>query len=114
MNNIPAKLKKTLAADPEYRHCLRWEYLQDHFCQPDPISGKIIEWEHAIIFGGKQVQERWAIIPICWWAHRGPGLVKEINVWIALMRAPEERLLQLSKAVNLIRERNRLNSIYGK
>ena len=113
MNNIPPKLRNELAADPDYQTCMRRDWLNAHICQPDPATGKLIEWEHAIIHAGKQVQQRFAIVPICWWAHRGPGLVKEINVWIALMRATDEQLRPLSRAVDLIRERKRLNDIYG-
>lgn len=114
MNNMPLALRNQLAVDPEYKTCLRNVLLRDHTCSADPVTFKLIEWEHAIIFASKQVQLRWAIVPICWYVHRGPGLVKEINVWLALNRASDEELMQISKAVNFIRERKRLNDIYGK
>lgn len=113
MNNMPAKLRRECADDPQYATCLRQTALHDHFCQPDPRNGKMIEWEHAIIHAGKQVQEKWAVIPICWYVHRGDGLVKEINVWLALNRATDEELRRHSRAIDYIRYRERLNKKYG-
>ncbi len=94
---------------PFYHQCARRALLNDHFCG---ILSKI-DWEHAIINAGKQVNEEWAIVPICYWAHRGEGLVKEINVWIALNRATDDTLRAYSKARNYVRERDNLNETYG-
>lgn len=113
MNNIPRKLRAEMAADPYYKRCARADLLEDHICQPDPLTGKLIEWEHSLIFGGPQIQEKFAIIPICWWAHSGPGLVKEINVWIALRRATADEIAAISKVVNYKRELDRLERKYG-
>ena len=92
---------------------MRRHALKDHVCEADPLTGKLIDWEHSIIYGGQQLNEAWAIVPICYWAHRGPGLKKEINVWLALNRATDDELRAISKAVDYIRERERLNAIYG-
>lgn len=113
MNNIPPKVRRSLAENPYYRCCARRAALRDHECRANPLNGQLIEWEHALIHAGKQVQEEWAIVPICWWAHSGPGLEKEKNVWIALNRATDEQLLRMSKAVNYIAMRERLNFKYG-
>ena len=113
MYNVPKKLRGELASDPLYKLCLRREALHDHECAPDPLTGKLIDWEHAIIHAGKQVQARWAIVPICWWAHRGPGLVKRINVWIALNRATDTEILEISRAFDYFRYRHKLNGDYG-
>lgn len=114
MNKIPTKLRAEMASDSYYERCARQDALNDHQCEADERTGQMIEWEHALIFAGKQIQEKWAIIPSCWWAHRGPGMVKEINEWIALNRATDEELLKYSKAVSLIAKRNYLNTQYGK
>lgn len=114
MNNMPSALRRQCSADPEYQKCLRKRALNDHRCRARPLDGQMIEWEHAIIVAGRQVQKRWAIVPLCWYVHSGPGLVKEINVWIALNRATDEELKEISKAINYIRERGRLNIKYGK
>lgn len=113
MRKIPEKLREQMAGKPVYKICLRKYLLNDHVCEADPLNNKLIDWEHTLIYGGNQINEEWAIIPICYWSHRGPGLKKEINVWIALNRASDEDLLKYSKAIDYIRERERLNNIYG-
>lgn len=112
-HHIPLKMRAAMDKEPYYHRCARQDALHDHICEADPLDGVLIDWEHAIIFAGKQVQQRWAIIPSCWWAHRGQGLKKEINVWIALNRATDAELEAHSKAIPLKRERDRLNAIYG-
>lgn len=97
MNNIPKKLRAELAEETFYHYCARQDALHDHECQRDPMRpGQAVEWEHALVYAGKQVQKRFAIVPLCWYVHRGPGLNKEINVWIALNRASDDELLELS------------------
>lgn len=110
MNNVPAKLRDALAKDPEYKRCALRGY---HRC-----DGRIT-WEHAIIFAGKQLQARWAIIPLCARGHgvdeyQDAGTIdKQKNHWVALNRATDEELRAISKATNYIHERKRLNEIYG-
>ena len=113
MNRIPTKLREEMALDPKYKRCMRAVLLRDHVCEPDPMGGKLIEWEHSILFKGKQLQKKWAIIPICWLVHRGGQLDKEINEWIALNRATDEELIAISKAVNYLQKRDYLNKKYG-
>lgn len=113
MKYMGKRLREECAADPFYTTCARNKALHDHECEGDALTGRLIEWEHTMIYGDNKIQEKWAIIPSCWWAHRGPGLVKEINVWIALNRASDEELLKYSKAEDLIRKRAYLNSVYG-
>lgn len=116
MNNIPLKLRQQLEADPYYHQCARQILLGDHVCQGDPIRGRygrMIEWEHALVHAGKQVQAPFAIVPLCWWAHRGPGATKEVNVWIALNRASGDEIEALSRAVDYTRMRRNLNARYG-
>lgn len=91
MNNIPQKLRREIAADYYYRTCARVDNLCD---------GRIT-LEHAIIVAGKQLQKKWAIIPLCAFHHSvdqyqdGPGLNKEINRLIALSRASQEDFQEL-------------------
>lgn len=80
MNKIPPKLRQQLSLDPYYEFCAR---------QSAECSGRIT-WEHALLYRGSQIQERFAIIPLCWHHHLGEGLVKVINVMIALRRATAE------------------------
>lgn len=78
-----------------------------------------ITFEHALIYGGKQIDETWAILHLCEFHHAvgiyqdGGDLNKEKNVWIALNRATEQELIKYSKAVNYLQLRERLNKIYG-
>lgn len=113
MNNVPNKLRKKWQEEDwrgEIRKCLRSD---EGDCQ-----GRIT-MEHAIMYAGKQVQEEWAILPICEFHHgvnnfqdRG-NLNKQKHVWIALNRAPEERLREMSKGEDKIALRGRLNAIHG-
>lgn len=87
MNNIPKKLREEMAEDPYMKICAR---------ENQDCSGRIT-WEHAIIYAGRQIQERWAIIPLCEYHHLGKGLNKRINRQIAFNRAMEEDLKKYSK-----------------
>lgn len=82
MRPIPKKLRDEMAADPYYQICAR---------RGIDCSGRIT-WEHAWIYAGKQINEKWAIIPLCWYHHLGPGLDKEINRIISIARATAEDL----------------------
>lgn len=82
MNKIPPKLKKKILADPYYKHCAR----EDTSC-----NGRIT-FEHAFLYAGKQVQEFWAIIPLCEFHHLGAGLNKRMNEVLAVLRASREDL----------------------
>lgn len=112
MTPIPPKLRKELAADPFYTVCAR-AGLHDHEC------GGRVTWEHAVIFAGKQVQARWAILPICAKGHEvdryqdGGDLDKEVHLWIALNRATDEELRLISRAEDYRRKRDQLNLKYG-
>jgi len=82
MRPIPKTLKDEMAADPYYRVCARLN---------GDCDGRIT-WEHAFIYAGKQINERWAIIPLCWFHHLGIGFNKRVNMIIALSRATAEDL----------------------
>jgi hypothetical protein len=88
MRPIPDKLKRELERDPYYVMCAR---AGDGMC-----SGRIT-WEHAIIYAAKQVNERWAIIPLCEHHHLYEGLDKQINIFIALSRSTSEDLKKYPK-----------------
>jgi len=83
MRAIPQKLRREMALDHYYLTCAR--------ADTGECSGRIT-WEHAFIFAGKQINEKWAIIPLCHYHHLGAGLEKEINQLISLRRASAEDL----------------------
>lgn len=114
MNNMPRKLRKELDTDPYYHTCARQD-MAGHVC-----AGRIT-WHHEIIVAGRQLQEGWAIVPLCEKAH---GVGKwldlhekdpEMTLWIALNQAPEGRLEELTRlgGVDYIRRRTYLNQKYG-
>lgn len=86
MNNTPQRIKKVWAQQP-MPECAR---------KSDECSGKITK-EHALIYAGRQVQELWAIIDLCWYHHLGAGLNKRVNELIALRQATDEDLAKYPK-----------------
>jgi hypothetical protein len=106
MNNMPSALRKELAANPFYSRCA--------------ITGVTdqdsrIEWHHNLIHAGKQVQERWCIIPLVHIVHAKAENknVREALNWIMTNRATDEQLRKYSKAVDYIKIRDRLNKKFG-
>lgn len=83
MRPIPPALRKRIASDPSYAQCARWN---DGGCR-----GRITI-EHALIYAGRQVNELWALIPLCWRHHLGAGLDKRENQRIALEKATDDDL----------------------
>ena len=96
--------------DEYYKKCIRNE---EGTCQ-----GRIT-LEHALIFAGKQVNEKFAILPVCAFHHAvdqfqdGGDINKEYHVWVALNRATESELRSISKAVNYVKLKATLNAKYG-
>jgi len=86
--------------------CERQELLHDHICRGRSTM------EHALLFKGSQLTEKWAIIRLCYWSHLGPGLNKRINEWIALNHA-EPADLEKYKNAGWDKKLKYLNRIYG-
>lgn len=113
MTKIPIKVRKEIANDPTYRVC-KLEGHHGHIC------GGRITMEHAIIYAGRQIQEKWAIVSIC---ARGQEvdqfqdahtMNKELNQWVAFNQATDEELQAFKKAsIPYISQRERLNRKYG-
>lgn len=93
MRPIPEKMKREMSIDPYYEKCA----ICDGRCQ-----GRIT-WEHCWTYGGRQINEKWAIISICEFHHglglycNKGGLNKNINQFISLMRATPEELKKYPK-----------------
>jgi hypothetical protein len=66
-----------LAKDPFMKRCIY---------DNEECDGRV-EFEHALIYAGKQVVEWWSIVPVCTYHHRGKGLIKEFNQAVAFGRA---------------------------
>lgn len=105
---MPKALRDELAADPYYSKCCL-QVIPGHTC-----SGRIT-WEHALEYKGRQIQEKFAIIPLCWESHLGGGLNKKRNHWVALSRATEEDWKKYDRARDRwMQELRYLNKLYGK
>jgi len=108
-------LRDELSKDKEYTLCSLHNY-QNTF---GSCAGRVTR-EHALIYAGRKIQEKWAIIPCCAQHHgvdfyqdsRGEA-PKEVRVWVALNRASDTELLSVSKVQNYIRIRAVLNDKYG-
>jgi hypothetical protein len=105
MSNIPTKLLQEILADPYYKICAR--HIEGD-CQ-----GRIT-FEHAIIFAGRQLQKKFAILPICAYHHEvdefqdGGGMNKELHIYLALRRATDSELNEINKVGNYFEVRKRL------
>lgn len=112
MRPIPPTIREELAGDPAMAVCIY---------DNEDCDGRV-EWEHAMIFAGKQVNEVWAIIGCCTWHHRGKGLDKRFNRYCAYRKlfSSDERyigVMRLKYAPAFDRweqEYSYLSSIYGK
>ena len=103
MRPIPPKLRREMEADPFYQKCC--------------ITGKSnekIDWHHNMTWKGRQLNMKFCILPLAKSVHDNIVKYKEICDWIMLNRMTEQELIFYSKATNYIRERDRLNGIYGK
>lgn len=94
MRKIPKKLLNDILSDEFYKKCIRHE---EKTCQ-----GRVT-LEHAFIYAGRQINEKWAIVPVCEYHHGvgpfqdGGDLDKELNQFIAVMRASDDDLRMYPK-----------------
>lgn len=103
MRTIPPELITELTNDIFYKKC----------CITGSSSEKI-EWHHNLIYGGRQINERWAILPLAKSIHDKITEYKEKCNWIMLNRASDAELLKYSKCIDYLKMRERLNKKYGK
>ena len=103
MHKTDKKIFEEIAKERPY--CERYELLRDHVCKGRSTM------EHAWLYAGKQVNEKWAIIRLCYWSHLGPGMNKRINEWISLRHATAEDLEKYPKKSWWMIRRN-LNKLY--
>ena len=78
MRPIPPKLKKQLAADPFMKFCIK---------DSEGDCDKPINWHHAFIYRGRQVNEPWALLPVCAYHHRPGVLDNDYAQFIGMRRA---------------------------
>lgn len=109
MTKIPEKVKLEILKNDFYKQCCM-SFLSS--------CGGRITWEHSLIYGGKQVQEMGAIIPVCE-KHHGvnkyqdvTSINKEISQWIALTRMQDK--FYLYPKSDWVQRLTYLNNKYGK
>ena len=96
MRPVSPKVREAVLARKEI--CQRRALLHDHDCQ-----GRLT-WEHTLTYAGRQVDEAFAIVKICAWAHDvdefqdGGNLNKEKNQLCALMQATEQDFARYPRA----------------
>jgi hypothetical protein len=104
MRRIPPKLREEMASDPYYSKC----------CITGNRNEKI-DFHHNLIFAGRQVNEKWCILPLSKSMHdieKRPDIKERLD-WIMLNRASDDKLRRYSKAIDLIRKRDILNKKHG-
>jgi len=111
MTKIPLKVRKEIDADPAYKICaLHGKH--GHVC------GGRITMEHALIYAGRQIQEKWAIVAVCAAAQEVDSfqdartMKKELNIWAALNQATEADFARFPRAL-YGSMKVRLNRKYG-
>ncbi len=75
-----------------------------------------IEWHHNLIYAGRQVNEKWCILPVCR-HHHDIEKVKEIGErldYVMLNRGTDEEIVKFCKAIDYLAVKERLNKKYGK
>ncbi len=93
MRPIPPQLREEMANDIFYKKCC----LDNEFCS----YGKI-DWHHNLQYAGKQVNEKWCILPLCKYHHDTITYCKDNVDEIMLKRATYDELQQYSKAINYV------------
>jgi len=111
MRPISNENKEIINSNPYFKVCAR---------KDEGNCGGRITIDHTIIYGGKQLDELWSLVPVCEYHHAvgkfqaGGDLNREKHVYIALQRATDDQLRAISKAVDYIALRDRLRVKYGK
>jgi len=106
MRPIPKELRKEIAQDPFMKTCIYHDLGKQNECK-----GRI-EWEHAFIYAGRQINEKWAIVPVCYYHHRGGGLDKEYNQYRAIIRADIDEVQKKYPKVDWVQLKKYLTNKY--
>lgn len=83
-------------SDLFYHRCIHWYLGNEKDCTKvwSGIS-KPVEWEHSTTYAGKRINHPKLIVPCCTYHHRGAGLNKRFNLYVALRRADLDELSRL-------------------
>lgn len=98
-------MRETMANDPFYKRCCL-----------EVMGGceGTIQWHHNLIFAGRQVNEIFCILPLCYKHHRDANIkkVRDLLDIIMLDRATPEQVQKYSKAVDYKKIKERLMKRY--
>lgn len=105
MRPIPPELKEEMSNDIYYKQCC--------LSSLGNCSNEI-QWHHNLIFGGKQVNEKFCILPVCKYHHdiANNRYIRERLDHIMLQRATDEQLKPFCKAINWIERKKTLAKMY--
>lgn len=113
MTKIPTRVRVQIENDPNYKVCALIGH-HGHVC------GGRVTMEHALIYAGKQIQEKWAIVPICAKGQEvdqyqdAHTMNKDLNKWVALNQGSDDDFKMFPKAFPPYRQqREILNKKYG-
>lgn len=98
MRKIPPALREKMANDPYYKRCCVTGWTHEK-----------IEWHHNLIFAGKQVNEKWCILPLSKSIHDNIQKYKEECDRIMLLRATEDDLRPYCKVIDYIAKKRSLS-----
>lgn len=90
--------------------------LKDNFYKKCCISGLTpVQLHHNFIFGGRQVNESWAILPLHKSVHdkANERELRDKLDWIMLNRATPQDLIRHSKVIDLKYRKKLLNKKFG-
>ena len=107
MRRIPTKLRAEMEADPYYHRCCVTGVRRGY--------GVKIDFHHNLIYAGRQVNEKWCILPLLRSVHdqANSKTMRDKLDWIMLNRTDEATLRAYSKAKDLVRRRDQLNEEFG-
>lgn len=98
---IPPAIREELSNDPFMGRCLL-EFLP-------PCNGRI-EWQHAMTYGGKRVNELYTILPLCQKHHKEQAAYRPQQEWAIKERIKhfhaEEEFAQKYPKSNLLTSKN--------
>lgn len=92
------------------------QYLNDPFSHECCICGSDRpQLHHNLIYGGRQVNEKWTFIPLCLVHHEmaDDRNFRRLLDWVMFNRATRAQLLKYSRAKEYVGKKNWLNSVFG-
>lgn len=93
---IPIQMREEMNQDLFYHRCIYYYLGREEECREmNRGMCKAYEWEHTSYYRGQRINHPKLIVPCCTYHHRGKGLDKEFNYYVALVRADIDELSRL-------------------